>query len=228
MKKIIFAFMVIGSIFDTIYAKQQRQHILIQHKSIPTLDGSILLDEATIKDCLYSMHHTTELFKGKYDFETKIYTKKYQLNGQPVGLHDLVKIEQNYAKMNINMEDPQHRALNDCLFQMKEDFKTIQEPLLEKASKSTIQQKTTQELMNEWIEKAGRQDSLLKHWGSKNQFEPLYKATAAEFYQFCLDLKHFLEDLIFSCPKARERYKLIVLKSDPEKCAHFDKAFSNH
>lgn len=204
-----------------------REHIKITHKSVAVLDGSMLLNELTIRDCIYSSHHTMELIKGKYDYTTKTYTKIYSFNNHLVGLHDLVKFEKQYNEMNLAANDPLRKELNNCLTQMKANFRKIQEPLLEKASQSSLQQKTTKELMYEWMEKAGRQDSLLKYWGSKNQFEPLDNASAEEFYQFCLDLKHFLSDLIFSCPKARERYKIVFLKSDPEKCAHFDKSFSN-
>jgi len=226
MNKIMSTFIICGIFFipDT----KTRHHIKIEHKSIEILDGSMLLDEQTIRDCLYSGHHTTELIKGKYDAQTKTYTKYYRLADRYVGLYDLVELEKHYNECNIAENNPLRKELNACLLEMKEAFKKIQEPLLEKASKSSMQQKTSFELMNEWMKKAGREDSLLKYWGSKNQFEPLYQATATEFYQFCLDLKHFLEDLIYSCPKARELYKQIYLKSDPIKCAHFDKAFAHH
>ena len=185
----------------------KRHFIQLTNQDIKHFDGyPYLMDAKTIHDCVRSRGHTRKLLYGKYDKITKTYTKSHNLHGQPVALNDLVILERQYNEQEIDDNHPLRRDLEACLLLMKDQFKEIQEPLLKKAS-NPLSKKTNQALIHEWCQKANRNNSLLLHWGKGNEFDALYKASATEFRQFCLDLVHFLHDLMYSCPKARLLYK---------------------
>jgi hypothetical protein len=48
---------------------------------------------------------------------------------------------------------------------------------------------------------------VLLDWGTPNEKELFRKISAHDLGQFCIDLKNFLYDLMYSCPKAREQFK---------------------
>jgi hypothetical protein len=87
---------------------------------------------------------------------------------------------------------------------MRNTFINFTKPLLGEAE---IARQTNMHLIEEWCFKSNRTDSLLLHWGKIDEKEALEKASAQEFYSFCVDLKSFLHDLMFNCPKARELFK---------------------
>ncbi|MCF7900507.1 hypothetical protein K9K77_03285 [Candidatus Babeliales bacterium] len=198
----------------------RRKFIKLTHWAIRLVDGIPgAIDENALLDSLQTRNFINKLLKGTPDAKTKTYIKDYTLDGKKVSLNDLVKIEQEAIKQN-----PNNPALSDefkaCLSKMKLDFKIFTKPLLDNAEEA---RETNMKLIKQWAHLAGRLKSLLLHWGAIDEDATLKAASAEEFHDFCVDLKEFLHDLMYSCPKAREFFKKAFL---PEhEWAKFDKAF---
>lgn len=200
----------------------RRQFIKITHHLLQRVDGwAGLMDAGGIQQCMQVRQFANEIISGKYDKATKSHIKHYTLFGNNVSLNDLVALEREFLENNIPADDARWHEFNLCLAQIKKDFRAFNEPLLQQASSA---KETNLQLIHEWCIKAGREDSILLNWGKGNEFELLLHASAAEFRQFCIDLKNFLHDLMYSCPKARTLYKEKCIK-DKNRWADFDKAF---
>lgn len=151
--------------------------------------------------------------------------KKYICNGIHVNLSDLNTIFDNFNTQAIDHNAPDYVAAQDCLKIMIEDFIRFSDKFL--AKEAHFIQKIVIKIIHTWAHKSGRKNSLLLQWGTVNEKELFRKISAHELKQFCLDLKNFLYDLMFSCPKAREQFKEKYLKT-AEKRNAFDHSFQQH
>jgi|GEM_PF-3434648 len=201
MTKQIFSLVLLISFFQQ---TQTESHIFVKLTDpvLNAIDGrSPGMNGDSLIDCLQVRGLINELLYGKPDQKTKTFKKVYNFNNQLVSLEDLVKFE---ADNNLTPNHPLYKEFRDCLKAMRETFVNFTKPLLGEAE---IARQTNMHLIEEWSKKANRENSLLLHWGKVDEKETLEKACAKEFYLFCIDLKSFLHDLMFNCPKARELFK---------------------
>lgn len=203
-KQLFFSIALLISIGKLYTKNQEHGHtfVTLKNPALELTDGKNpgMNGDACI-DCLQVRNLINELVLGKKDSATKTYIKQYDLNGKKVSLHDLVIIEQSGQ---LKAGTPEYQAFQACLNEMKEVFVAFTEPLLGQAE---LMRNTTIELVKEWCIKSGNPNSILRSWGSVDEKKLLQDATATQFQQFCLDLKTFLHDLMFNCPKGRELFK---------------------
>lgn len=178
-------------------------------------------------------------FKQCFDTWTVInkiqYTNLYEFEEKKITFKDLVIEEvthkKNLAAAAIN-SDPKpsidlHKkteVLRTTLQKIKEHFKEKTAHLMMAGDNPSIKA-TNQKLVKLWIKNNKRHDSLLNSWDTTNEHELLQNADCKAFFVFLNDLKGFLEDMMYSCEKARKSFKEQCLKK--EDYASFDKFFTN-
>lgn len=198
----------------------RRKFIKLHHWAINLVDGIPgAIDENAILDSLKTRNYINKMLKGTPDAKTKTYLKDYELDGKKVALNDLVKLEEEAIKRSPH--SPAHsESFKECLAKIKLDFKIFTQPLLEEAEEA---RDINMKLIKEWAKIAGREESMLLHWGAVDEEATLKAASAKEFHDFSVDLKEFLHDLMYSCPKARTQFKKAFLPEN--EWDKFDKAF---
>ena len=202
---------------QTLLKVHRRKFIKLTHWAIDLVDGIPgALDENAMLDSLKTRNYINKLLRGTPDPKTKTFKKDYTLDGKGVSLDDMVKLEEEAFKKGEQLSE----AYKECLAKMKHDFKVFTKPLLDDAEEA---KETNMKLIKEWTKLAGREESLLLHWGKIDEEATLKAASAKEFRKFCVDLKEFLHDLMYSCPKARMQFKKAFLPED--EWDKFDKAF---
>jgi hypothetical protein len=202
MTKQIFSLVLLISFFQKTHT-ENHVFITLEHWAIPAIDGrSPGMNGDSLIDCLQVRGLINELIHGKPDQKTRTFKKVYSFNNQLVSLEDLVKFE---ADNNLTSNHILYEEFRECLKAMRETFVDFTKPLLGEAE---VARQTNMHLIEEWCNKSNRQDSLLLHWGKVDEKDTLEKACAKEFYSFCVDLKNFLHDLMYNCPKARELFKV--------------------
>ncbi len=177
---------------------------------IAQIDG-ILINAPEILDSLRAINAINEVQYGKMNKETKKREGSYQLADQKVTLQDLVKKEHLLLNENTPATDARWTELNTALTAAKDDF-TSKLKALRKGddSESDMAKKMKIKLIDIFIKDQNLSNSLLANADKSDEKEKMYAASATEFFRFLNDLKHFLEDLIESCTKAHDQYKLLV------------------
>ncbi len=202
-------------------AVYRRKFIQLEHWAIHLTDGRTPgVDADAIVDCLQVRNLINKLQRGEPEKVTKTYTKIYDYQGTKVALDDLIAIEDELVAQGASYEDERVVEFQECLSKMKQRFIEFTLPLLGNAE---IARTTNMHLIKEWCAKKGKSDCILLSWGSVDEEALLRKATAKQFRQFCIDLKDFLYDLMYSCPKGRECFKQTYLS--PDKWDKFDADF---
>lgn len=163
----------------------------------PGVHGDVIVDLFKVRNALNGLLH------GEKKNGTII--KKYNYKDTPVDLTDLISIFDNLEAQGVSYDHEDYKAALKCLHEMIENFITFSESFLSK--ETPFIQKRVIKIIQNWAHKSGRHNSLLLHWGSADEKELFRKISAAELGQFCIDLKNFLYDLMYSCPKAREQFK---------------------
>lgn len=213
-------------IYPTIIKTKTHKHVFIklEHSALQILDGRTPgMNSNSISDCFKVRNILNTLLCGEKDPETHTFKKKYTLNGQLVALIDCVKIEAAIITQNTNFNSHLKEEFRIVLNAMKQEFFDATRPLLGQTPKI---RRETLHLIQEWCAKGNRPHSLLLHWGAVDEEAALRKASAAEFKQFCIDLKDFLYDLIYSSPKGRQSFKEHrEHKHSPEYWEEFDAQF---
>lgn len=201
----------------TVFAAQadshKRKKSKIDTPVIQAIDGTGLMDAATFDDCYktWGFIHGIQFKPQKISFQGKL-----------VALKDLVIFE--VKNKNI---DKQSSLWQEFLVAKKQFIEWFTEETLKKKQsvESSSASEATKKIVDFWLEKQGITNSLLKNWGTPQEETSLYEATARELFSFLDDLRHFMEDFMYSCPKARadfERY----LKNEDERKA-FAKFFND-
>ncbi len=192
-----------------------RHFTIFSGKLLSMVDGIPGFMDATSFDKCYGVWQMLHKLQHK--------AEKFELDGKKVALKDLVLFERQLQTDNVPASDSRWAAFNKTLFAMKDALSVFTEPLLIQAS-SSIVKATNQKLMAEWIKDQKLEHTLLTKWGEPDQKETLYKTSALDFNKFCNDLKHFLFDIMYNCPKARQQFKELCIKK--EHWEQFDKAFA--
>jgi len=171
------------------------------------LDGvRFAFDGYNIGDMIFVIKKVKELAYGKLDRLTGTRTGTYTYDNDTYSIRALAEIE-----AEIGTTDTQLRKLFD---QAMKDFISITEPYIEKARGT---EEYTQVLVNEWMEKTGRDDSQLSNWNNAKAGEEVteFKKSITNFkelYAFLEDLIGYLESLVHSCPKGCKQFKELVAK----------------
>lgn len=158
------------------------------------------MNQDSVLDILQVRNKLNELLYGKANAATRTFSKNYFVNGQGVAVNDLAKLEAE----GLDTTSPFWSEFDYALTGYKKELKDFTSTLLEQAKGSAERQLL---LIKEWCKKTGRVNSILLHWGSVDEEATLRAANAQQFRQFCIDLKDFLYDLMWNCPKARELFK---------------------
>lgn len=127
--------------------------------------------------------------KGNYLFKDKYYS-----------IEELASMEEKYVG---------DAMLNALLAQAKRDFEDLVGQFIGQA-KGTKSFLVT--LIEESCYRRNRKNSILLSWAnSTEEHETVIFHTEVQSFrglaEFCQDLENFLEDLMFSCPKAMEQFK---------------------
>lgn len=152
------------------------------------------------------------------------YKDLYTLLDKQITLKEAVMLEHSYKTKNVSTETAHYKALSATLVTIKKQFKDKMAPLLDQAE-SQSSKDTNRKLVNLWLEQQNKTTSLLSSWGATDQDAQLQKTDAKAFFVFLNDLKYFLEDLMYSCKKARKQFKEQCLKESDY--ATFEKFFTN-
>lgn len=187
------------------------------------------MDAVTFKQCFDTWSVINNIqYKNQYDLEGKKITfkdlvveevahkKNLAAFATQAGKETAVKTPADIAKKTT--------ALQITLQKIKEDFKEKTAHLM-LAGENPSAKATNQKLVKLWIKNNKRNDSLLNSWDTSNEHELLENADCKGFFVFLNDLKGFLEDMMYSCEKARKSFKEQCLKKDDYDS--FDKFFTN-
>jgi len=194
-------------IYPTITITKAPKHtfIKLEHPALHIIDGETPgMNSNSVLDCLKVRNVVNTLLHGEADKATHTYQKKYNVNSQLVALNDLVRLEETYNTKNMTFDPTLRQEFNLVLNKMKQEFMNFTRPLLGQAAAA---RRTNLHLIQEWCAKTNRPHSLLLNWGAIEEEAALLRASAIEFKQFCNDLKDFLHDLMYSCPKGRQLFK---------------------
>lgn len=208
--------------------KTKHFFVELEHIALKLVDGQTPgMNADAIVDCLQVRNAINKTLRGQPNPATKTFIKNYKLWGQEVSLNDLIKIETDLTHKGLGFSDKKWQEFFECLNRMKQEFADFTKPLLGEAE---LARSTNMHLIKEWCEKTNKHDTLLLSWGSDDEEALLNAATAQEFKTFLLDLRAFLHDLMYNCPKGREQFKEKYLTgTTPEeinnKWTSFDKSF---
>lgn len=190
----------------------------------PGVNADILVDIFKVRNAI------NELLQGQK--KNGIVTSRYQYKGASITLTDLSHIFDNLEAQGVSHTDPDYIEAQQCLSAMMDDIIKISDALLAKEAKFI--QNIVIKIVHTWAHKSGRNNSFLLQWGRPDERALFKKLSAHDLRQFCVDLKNFLYDLMFSCPKARQQFKEKYLtearygNKHVEKRAAFDHSFKTH
>lgn len=197
--------------------------------------GTEIVDGTAIK-----AHDVQQMMSVRNDLQALMHgekkagvlTKRHSYKGDPITLLDLIKIFEDLEARGVSHNDPAYQEASQCLSNMIEKIILESEKML--GDHSEFLKKSIITIIHNWAHTRGRHDSLLLNWGKANEKELFRQISANDLAQFCIDLKNFLYDLMFSCPKARNQYKNIIYSEKTcgdkfeEKRAAFDRFFQSH
>ncbi len=176
----------------------------VGYRLLHTLDGSVITPE-TFGDMIYLCRRLSMLVHGldPDNLRTKKHNPNCFFQGEPSSPKALAQREEEHLNgTNPYDEKTQHdiaTVLNAC----KEQFVDMTADFLEIAQ---MMKGFLVELIEEFCEKEGRQDSLLLKWMDlENDEVEMFRQNVLTFEalnQFCADLSHFQHDLMRNCPKA--------------------------
>jgi hypothetical protein len=157
------------------------------------------------------------------------------INGDACSIHELQKMEAELeiALSKKNKSDAfqaKKAAVKQCLDQAIKFFAAKVLPFNDHARGV---QKLIIALTEESCSKRNRGDSFLLTWGEcpeGKEVEMLTKqmTSVKQFDQFLTDLVNFLKDIIYSCPKARADFLVLVKQKMENNDEHHEQSASKH
>lgn len=208
-------------LLSTFALQVHAKHIVskIDTPLIHAIDGIPgIMDAATIKDC--------------YDTWQFIHNAQYKNDlgvifaGKPACLKDLVIFEIKAKKAGMDQNNPEWLDFERA----KKDLVTLfRKETIEKKGKveNSSAREQTKKIVDFWLSKqtdSHTTTSLLKNWGTPQEETALFEASAEQLFRFMNDLCHFLQDFMYSCPKARADFEKHLTPQDRET---FEKFFTN-
>ncbi len=198
----------------------KRQKAKIETPLLHAIDGIAgIMDASTFKDCYNTWNFVHGLqFEAQHIF----------FAGKLVSLKDLVIFEFKTKKTHPDKNAPEWKEFLEAKRQFVDLFK--KETLDKKKSvESSSARESTKKIVDLWLstqKDAHATTSLLKNWGTPQEQTALYEASAEELFRFMNDLRHFLEDFMYSCPKARADFESYLQNKEEREA--FEKFFSNN
>lgn len=156
-----------------------KSFVRLTNKVLHTIDKTGIFNEVDIQNCFAVCHCINDILKP--------------LKGIVEKLADNGTTDDEKATLLIDLQ------------KLKVQFMDFTQPLLKAAEEN---RHINHQLVIEWAEQTGHNNSLLLTWGQVEEGALLANATAQEFLVFLKDLRHFLHSMIASCPIAREKYKV--------------------
>lgn len=187
--------------------KRDYHPILLESDVLKIVDGIRgLMDETNVHKIICMGQLITKLESGipVIDKETKKQTiLPYNFENKTYKLSELALLESELEQKN---EEKRLAELKTLLENIKEVFLNLTGPFLRDA-RGTRQQMF--ELIKEWSNKRKRYDTLLLGWmvGSEEISFRKNITSFQIFVTFNEDLTTFLKDLLYSCPKARQKFR---------------------
>lgn len=205
---------LMGSIALIAPVTQANEGVIIE--SISKFDG-IFFTADTIEILRKYQRSMLSLINGER-LSDGSYHGKYAYKGNNYGAHDLAKIEQELEAQKETLSPEvyaQEKAiLNAILVKIIHDFKNISHEfeVIIRDAKAIVSK-----FVKESCLQRNRPDSLLIQWSHTDEgkeFDVFKKEadTLIKFDQFCIDLLNFFNDLIRSCPKAKQAFDARVVK----------------
>lgn len=208
------------NVFISLNAKND-EPIILESKLIPLIDGQVwgfdgigvgfsLQIRRDINNILFGTKNSAGLMQGKYTFDGK----QHSINELAMIEKDLEEALQNTCSSNQkNLIKRKQAELTKLLKEAKHDFEVIVGPFLENARNA---KEFMVPLIQESCTKRKRENSILLEWAQEHGQDAeatifnKYTVSFETLRLFCLDLTNLLEDLIRSCPKAREQFKKLA------------------
>lgn len=166
---------------------------VINHPVVKVMDGT---ERIKIRDLLLLEGGIRNLLRGMRGHGEITYIKDEYTINQLVTLEDEGKLSDEDAfKETLNQAITKFEAISDDYLKQARGFKEVM-----------------LDLLRTWAEQRDRKDSLLLDWGKQSsgheqeQFRQLVNSFRG-FSLFLNDLKMFVRDLRFSCPKAVKDFK---------------------
>jgi len=184
----------------------QAKHVILKSPILPLIDGKsyalngvvfglILQVRKEVREMLFGVMNTEKELVGLYLFDGKYYS-----------ITELTQIEQEIYESG---DQQKITELKKLLAQIKEDFLEITKGYVEniRSFKNQIVG-----LLEESCKAHDRPDSFLLKWGEEldgdeGQLLREEILNFKDFERFCLDLATYLEDMAYSCTKAKALFK---------------------
>jgi len=228
MKKIYISFLTLSLLqASNIHGDKS---IILRHPIVEFIDGkSIGIHEGVIKLMIQVRGHIRRILVG-----TKLanghYEGMFNFDGHLCSVHMLAKLEDKHEqefkqkeaailknhpvdkneleKVRTHHKEEKHK-LHLLFEQAKQEFKSHITPFAKNARGAKHQMLV---LIEEECKLRGRHNSLLLTWADTDEHTEMRffderVTTFKELEQFCIDLTHFLGDLMDSCPKAMAQYE---------------------
>lgn len=197
----------------------KRKKTKIDTPLLCAIDGITgIMDANTFKDC-----YNTWNFVHGLQFDAKHATFK----GKLVALKDLVIFEFKSKKTNLDINSSEWKEFLESKKQIIDLF--IKNTIEKKRSvESSSAKESTKKIVDLWLstqKDTHATSSLLKNWGTPQEETALYEASAEQLFRFMSDLRHFLEDFMYSCPKARADFESYLHNKEDRES--FEKFFTN-
>lgn len=181
---------------------------------IKKIDGKYgFFDGHSVHESLkaFSAIHTIQY--GKLDKPTQKRSGSYHFEDKLVTLQDIVIVQDKLTKEGVAKDDARQIACTTALNAIKDDFNDKMKKLRGAKEESNIAKNFKHNLITFFLKDQNRETSLMANSDLPDEKKRLYDASALEFFTFLNDLKHFLSDMIDSCPEAHKQYKELVQKT---------------
>lgn len=208
----------LGLLFFSIsIASEDKQKVITLDSNLLKLVDGFLINANTIELIRNYQRQILHIIYGTKEDDGSRHGD-YEFNGKKYTIHELSLVEQkmvnNPSKYSQEEYEKLINELQDLLKKAKDDF-------IEKSHKFRAigagSKHITSKLIEESCKKRGRRNSVLLVWANAPEDQEdmiLYQEahTFLAFEQFCVDLLNFFDDLIHSCPKAQEKFKVRLQK----------------
>ena len=187
------------------------KHVKLENTLLKKLDGiPYMIDGVNIKESMIIIRDLLEIQLGKIDRKTGKRAGRYFYKGMGYGTHYLIKFERD----NPRDKEP-FKAL---LQQAKQDIIDQLQPFIDQVGAT---QWIVLPIMEEWVVKRKRNSTLLLKWadcqGEELKMFDTNILSLHELDAFCTDLRIFLGDLIYNCPKGYAQFQNLLKEHENNK-----------
>ncbi|MBT4856129.1 hypothetical protein HOM50_05045 [bacterium] len=188
---------------NSLPTKKGNDHIRLENELLRRLDGiPYMIDGINIKESMVIIRDLLEIQIGKLDKKTGKRAGRYSFKGGQLGIHYLVKSERE--KLNSAFQ----KELTQAFEKAKKEVKTMLQPFIDQVSATRW---IVAPIMEEWTEKRKRTNTFLLKWteckGDEIKVFNKLIGSIQDLDRFCTDLRIFLGDLIYNCPKGYAQFQ---------------------